>query len=197
MSGQHDLGNPSPVTAVTYPSGVRLTIVSETTVGAAYADDAHGGTVPLVETTGMLDKRLSPDFKVSHFLRQVPAEFNYARISVNLVKVLQAMQDLAQGPITIVSGYRPVSLNERIRGAQKSPHVSGLAVDLKISGMTPLESAEIALRISPQPLGLGLGAGTIHLDLRASPATWVYVGSPFTAPQFEAWVRERTAPRGS
>jgi uncharacterized protein YcbK (DUF882 family) len=61
-----------------------------------------------------------------------------------LILGLQAIRDVAGKPIRINSGYRSPAHNTAIKGATNSMHVLGMAADIVISGLTPIEVAAIA-----------------------------------------------------
>lgn len=52
---------------------------------------------------------------------------------------LERARTVLLAPITITSGYRCQRLNESIGGAKNSQHTQGLAADIKITDMSPIE----------------------------------------------------------
>ena len=56
----------------------------------------------------------------------------------NLSKWLEVLRERAGTPIFINSGYRSPQLNRKIGGAPNSNHLTGCAVDIRVSGMEQL-----------------------------------------------------------
>ena len=56
----------------------------------------------------------------------------------NLSKWLEVLRERAGTPIVINSGYRSPQLNRKIGGAPNSNHLTGCAVDIRVSGMEQL-----------------------------------------------------------
>ena len=56
----------------------------------------------------------------------------------NLSKWLEVLRERAGTPIIINSGYRSPQLNRKIGGAPNSNHLTGCAVDIRVSGMDQL-----------------------------------------------------------
>lgn len=61
-----------------------------------------------------------------------------------LSRFLDAVRTLLGKPVLISSAYRSPALNKAVGGSNTSAHLSGLAADIKVAGMTP---AELARRI--------------------------------------------------
>ena len=195
VTGATGTGGGSGTREVAYPSGARFDVIDEDTAGEDYADPTGGGVVPLIDTTGRLAERLAPNFTLGEFVGKVAEQYRYARVSVELVSVLQQMRTQAGAGITLASSYRPPAYNASVEGANRSQHLAGQAADLKISGRTPLEAAELALEVAGGDIGLGLGPTTVHLDLRGEPASWVYEGAVMNETEFDQWVAERRGRR--
>ena len=193
MQGDENVNGKSlSASPVVYPSGASFAAVAEEEAGITYSDPVDDGRVPLIRLEDNLRTHLSPNFTVGSFVGKVGRDYQYARISVDLVRTIQAIQERAQAPLLIVSGYRPPAVNELIKGADQSPHIAGRAADFKISGIEPLEVATLALDEMGPHVGIGLGAGTIHIELRDDLKSWVYTGAKLSHEEFSAWVHERT-----
>jgi uncharacterized protein YcbK (DUF882 family) len=68
-----------------------------------------------------------------------------------LILALQAIRDHTGRPVSINSGYRSPAHNASLpNSAPNSLHVKGMAADIVVKGMTPLEVASLA-----HDLGLG------------------------------------------
>lgn len=183
---------------VRFPSGASFDIVTTPGDGIDYRDPVANGLVPLIALAGRTDERLAANFRVKEFAaRRVGgrALVDHSRISSTLVERLQELRERVDRGITITSGYRYPALNLDVGGASASQHMAGRAVDIKATGMRPLELAEEALAVLGADIGIGLGANIIHVDLRESPASWTYSGAELDESHFDAWVRERRGSR--
>ena len=56
-----------------------------------------------------------------------------------LATTLEAIRKLLDKPIQVTSAYRSTRVNNAVKGAGNSAHLHGLAADIKVVGMTPLE----------------------------------------------------------
>lgn len=65
-----------------------------------------------------------------------------------VVEILQPFRDHS-GPITISSGYRCRTLNDRIGGSRNSQHMDALAADFRVQGERPLDTCR---RLAAMPL---------------------------------------------
>lgn len=102
---------------------------------------------------------LSPNFYLDEFCRSQTAERlgrpivvkQDSEIIQNLKQlcatVLQPLRDEFGVSITITSGYRPKWLNDHIGGSQTSHHLFGLAADLVVPGIPPLQVAQAIERL--------------------------------------------------
>jgi uncharacterized protein YcbK (DUF882 family) len=92
--------------------------------------------------------RLSRNFKLGEFKSKDYTDL--VIIHPALILALQAIRDHTGRSVSINSGYRSPAHNTAIGGATNSLHVKGMAADIVIKGMTPLEVASLA-----HDLGLG------------------------------------------
>lgn len=65
--------------------------------------------------------------------------------------VLQPFRDAVGRVVQVSSGYRPEWLNLAVGGSKASAHVQGLAADIVVVGLPPLEAAQ-ELAAMPGPL---------------------------------------------
>ncbi len=158
--------------------------------GVDYGDPVGGGAVPLVRVAGFEDKPLSRTFRLGDFASRDSAA--YARVSPALVAKLEKLRSRA-GSLVVLSGYRHRTYNDRedVGGAETSRHIAGLAADVYSSTQTPLALAGLALQAFGCRVGLGLGATSLHLDVRGGLTSWTYEGAEMDSPAFEAWVRQQ------
>ena len=141
--------------------------------------DPHNTGLPLLATgPATHGERVSPHFTVREMVSSGGVASPLARISPQLVRVLEAIRLRADKPVRITSGYRSWKRNQaiyRARGQQPtlSRHCSGQAVDFKIAGMNGVELAKLAIDAAGTNLAIGLGSDFIHVDVRG---TWTLVG---------------------
>ncbi|CAN5537510.1 hypothetical protein BH23BAC4_BH23BAC4_14330 [soil metagenome] len=156
-----------------------------------YSDPVGRGRVPLRFVAERLEEPLGGGFRVRDFASRDGAP--YARISGDLVRGLSRMRAQAGGALFVISGYRHRHYNERaeVGGVPGSYHVAGMAADVWSPNKSSLQLAALALQTYGSSVGLGLGANSLHIDVRGRLATWTYEGAPLTSAQFEVWVRER------
>ena len=65
----------------------------------------------------------------------------YSNLRNLCLNVLQPLRNHF-GAVHITSGYRPPKLNRRIGGSRNSQHLYGLAADIVVPGVSPLEVAK-------------------------------------------------------
>ncbi len=99
-----------------------------------------------------------------------------ARVPDNLVQNvlflaqnLQAIRNELNEPLTILSGYRTASWNEKVGGAKNSQHKLAKAADLTCKSKTPKQLHAIILGLIKtgkiKDGGLGLYKGFVHYDV--------------------------------
>ena len=105
-------------------------------------------------------------------------------VKTNLISILENIADDLGYPLTITSGLRSQSYNQKVGGAKKSQHVLGNAVDIRMRNKTKKEVLEfIEIAVGRGINGIGLyfparGGGTfIHCDIRSKKAQWGPSGS--------------------
>lgn len=84
-------------------------------------------------------------------------------IDAKLIFELQELRDLVSKPVYISSGYRCKKENKRIGGYEHSPHLTGLAVDIKVRGISPVRLADIAKTLNN--VRLGIYPNHLHIDV--------------------------------
>lgn len=82
------------------------------------------------------DKLLSPHFRVREFACRDGADL--VKIDTDLVELLERIRTAACGAVTVNSGYRTASYNQKVGGARASQHLLGRAADIQVSGASPL-----------------------------------------------------------
>ena len=121
---------------------------------------------------------LAPTFNESYSLRQ-PAGLPFGRQRISalpnaniscmpnrLRSILYRAAEHFDSEVVITSGHRSSRLNRRIGGARNSFHLSCMAVDFKIRGVSKYQLATY-LKGLPGRGGVGTycGKSTVHLDL--------------------------------
>lgn len=154
-----------------------------------YADPVTDGLVPLMMVRGLEDEFISRHFRISDLVTRDGAP--YARISTELILMLENIRGLAQAPIHITSGYRHPAYNAdfTVGGAPQSYHMAGLAADISSPDLTPGELAELALAITECHMGIGLGENFIHIDLRDDLTSWTRGETRMDEAAFDDWVQ--------
>ena len=110
------------------------------------------------------ETNLSTNFKVREF--RCKDDTDTILIDSDLVSHLQSIRNWAGKAVSINSGYRTESYNEKIGGAKNSYHVKGQAADIVVSGKTPLEVAQKAEELGMK--GIIKYATFVHVDTRAT-----------------------------
>ena len=90
-----------------------------------------------------------------------------------LVNALEALRAAIGKPINVNSAYRCMRHNAEVGGAPNSLHPRGMAADVWVKGMTPMELYEAARKV-PAFGGFGVAGTFLHLDVRTTVARWMY-----------------------
>jgi hypothetical protein len=141
-------------------------------------EEAPSEEVPDPPKVKAFKKQLTKNFHIDEFAchdgTAVPEEL-YDNV-LELAENLQKLRDVYGKPIKIVSGYRPPEYNKKIGGARKSKHMSAMAADIRIKGVSPKALAnKIAKLIEDGAMkkgGLGRYPTFTHYDVRGTNARW-------------------------
>lgn len=99
-------------------------------------------------------------------------------------------QNIFGKPIRIVSGYRDPETNAKAKGAKKSQHLHGNAIDIDVSGLSFEERRRLIEVASANGFtGIGVYRNSIHLDL-GGRRVW---GPTTRAESVPGWAYEATA----
>jgi len=122
--------------------------------------------------------KLTENFNLKEFAckdgSSTPLEIvgNLTKLAINL----QVLRDYVNKPITINSGYRSPSYNEKIGGAKSSQHLLGKAADIVIEGYAPKQVFDIIEQLQDKGLmtigGLHAYDSFTHFDIRGHLARW-------------------------
>lgn len=116
------------------------------------------------------NKMVSTNFRVREFACQDGSD--PIIISEKLVKILQAIRSHFGQPVNLTSGYRTVSHNKKVGGADYSQHIYGMAADVVVVGVRPDEVADYAETLLPNTGGIGRYKDFTHIDVRSTKSRW-------------------------
>lgn len=130
----------------------------------------HGLSVLVYSKAKDGNLKLSNNFRVREFACNDGSDVIF--IAPKLVEVLQAIRDHFKAPVTINSGYRSVSYNKKVKGAQFSQHQYGTAADIQVSGVEPKDVYAYVEKLMPKTGGIGLYDSFTHVDVRTAKSRW-------------------------
>lgn len=146
--------------------------------------------------------QLSANLKSSEFACKGVGCCNIVIIDEQLVAYVQKIREHFNAPVTINSGYRCTRHNKAVGGAANSYHTKGMAADIVVKGVAPLDVAKYSESIGV--LGIGLyetakdGYFT-HIDTRTKKSFWCGQGQAkrdtFGGAKMEekvGWIKETT-----
>lgn len=116
------------------------------------------------------NKNLSANFKVKEFACNDNSDVVF--VAPALVDVLQDIRNHFGRPITINSGYRTPTYNNKVGGAKYSQHQYGTAADIRVSGIAPTSVAAYIETILPNSGGIGIYSNFVHVDVRNEKSRW-------------------------
>ncbi len=120
------------------------------------------------------EQYLSKNFRVSEFACHDGSD--KVLVDTNLVKVLQSIREHFGKPVVINSAYRTAAYNKKIGGVSNSKHTVGMAADIVISGVKPVEVARYIESIHPNDYGIGQYIDFVHVDTRDRRSRWQNFG---------------------
>lgn len=130
----------------------------------------NGASVKVYSKAKDGSTKLSTNFSVKEFACSDGTDTIF--IAPELVTMLQKIRDHFGKPVTINSAYRTETKNKAVGGATYSQHKYGLAADITISGVTPLQIAKYAQTLMPSSGGIGLYKSFVHVDCRKTKSRW-------------------------
>ena len=110
--------------------------------------------------------KITEHFKVKEFACKDGSPVVF--IDEYLVTILEILRNKLGKPIIITSGYRTPSWNAKCDGAKYSYHMRGMAVDIRVDGMSAKELANKLNDIVPNGCGIIVYNGWVHFDVRSS-----------------------------
>lgn len=105
-------------------------------------------------------------------ISNMPSEMAISNLQ-RVAETLEQVRALFGKPLVISSGYRSPALNSAVGGASSSAHLTGLAADFTVPGMTPSDTAKAIVK-----------AG-IKFDQLIYEGTWVHLGLSAGVPRNE------------
>ena len=118
---------------------------------------------------------LSADFRVSEFACHGCGCCDTVMVDEQLVTYLQQIRDHFGTAVTVNSGYRCAAHNKAVGGVGSSLHTKGMAADIAVKGIRPLEVARFAETIGVKGIGLYETAKDgffVHIDTREKKGFW-------------------------
>lgn len=97
------------------------------------------------------------------------------KFDMQVIRLLQKIRNHFNRPVTINSAYRCPTHNKKVGGVDNSQHMQGIACDISIKGVHPLEVARYAVDISFTGVGVYTHNGNLftHVDTRKKVTYWV------------------------
>lgn len=89
-----------------------------------------------------------------------------------LVRKLESLRNVVGSPVYITSGYRCAKYNEVVGGVENSYHLFGMAADIYVKGISPMQLAEMADRTGFDGIGIYKEQDFVHVDVRGYQAMW-------------------------
>ena len=114
--------------------------------------------------------KLSKNFKSTEFDCKGKHCCGITKIDSDLVGFLQMIRANFGVAVVINSGYRCKNHNKAVGGASKSKHLEGMAADIKVKGIEPIEVAKYCESIGVK--GIGLYDWGCHIDTRTKKGFW-------------------------
>ena len=99
---------------------------------------------------------------------------NSCPMDSRFMEALQALRDAVGVSILVTSGFRCNTYNAKLAGSvPNSSHTRGLAADIKVKGMTPIEVYNIAKKLPEFENGsFGIYNTFIHVSTDGRGALW-------------------------
>lgn len=116
-------------------------------------------------TTEQSNEQVGPHFKVKEFACKDGSAITF--IDDYMVTILEQLRKELGKPIIITSGYRTPAHNAKVGGAKYSYHMRGMAVDIRVNGISAKEVAK-ALDKLVEGCGIIVYKSWVHLDVRES-----------------------------
>ena len=117
-----------------------------------------------VYTSEQNNVQVGPHFRVKEFACKDGSTITF--IDDYMVTILELLRKkLGNKPIIITSGYRTPAHNDKVGGAKYSYHMRGMAVDIRVNGISAKEVAK-ALDKIVEGCGIIVYESWLHFDVR-------------------------------
>ena len=117
------------------------------------------------------DTKLSENFCVYEFSCNGSGCCTETPIDDQLVEYLQKIRDHFKAKVTLACGHRCEKHNAEVpNAATKSRHIYGMAADIHVEGIAPIEVAKYAESIGVK--GIGHYDTFVHIDTRTEKSFW-------------------------
>jgi hypothetical protein len=90
-----------------------------------------------------LEELTRSDYAIRHGINNTPTDAEVLENLQILAQGLERIRGLINKPIHVNSGYRSPKVNSAIGGSKTSAHMKGLAADVVIPGMLPVDLCKI------------------------------------------------------
>ena len=110
------------------------------------------------------------------------------KINMELINKIIQLENRIQKHVIITSGRRCIDYNRSIGGYVNSPHITGLAADIKVEGISILELAKICVEIGFERVGIY--PNHVHVDMiDPIPSLFWYVREYNEAPIYSGSIK--------
>ncbi|MBC5790597.1 D-Ala-D-Ala carboxypeptidase family metallohydrolase [Providencia sp. JUb39] len=93
-------------------------------------------------------------------------------VADELLTVLVDVREHFGKPVIINSANRCPTHNKNVGGAKNSMHLKGIAADIRVSGVSPVEVHKYLTEKYPHSYGIGKYNTFTHIDVRDYKARW-------------------------
>jgi uncharacterized protein YcbK (DUF882 family) len=101
-----------------------------------------------------------------------------------LMNIIVTLREEAKFPFIVTSGFRCEEYNNKVKGSKSSPHILGLAIDIKVYGINARILVYLAILHNVAGIGIAQKGAMhkryIHLDMATEslgyvrPSIWSY-----------------------
>lgn len=116
-------------------------------------------------------KQLSKNFKLNEFDCKC-SRCSKVLLDTKLIDILQKIRDHFGKSITVNSGYRCSAHNKEVGGNSGSHHMRGMAADIRVDGVKPIEVAKYAESIGVKRIGLYEKQAFVHIGSGTTKKFW-------------------------
>ena len=96
----------------------------------------------------------------------------FAAVDVELLRVLEDVRHYFNAPVIINSACRCISHNHSVGGKTHSRHLQGIAADIVVQGIEPIDIYTYLNLNYPKKYGIGNYTNFTHIDMRTNKTRW-------------------------